>query len=292
MLASWVSELSNPPGLAVRAGQGSDWGPIEPVREWLAGPFSGDVCAPTGVSHFAGNGPQPTCPCNMILYVAGSEGSWGESEEIGTGHFPAEMEWPQEVSLHVRNQDGTPFVVWRHESYEMLMPVDERLILGRREGGTWSFDGDLAIGRNARQPDVSTSASGHVWVVWSDDSDGSFDLYLATTESLAGLPELTARVGGELRVYPNPTKHLALVEWKGMGLTNPRLCLRDALGRSIGEFGLPAGLGSTDESGVSLGRADWEFVDRDGRMLPAGVYFLELRDGERLEGSSRVVLAR
>ena len=287
LLASWVgSELSDPMGLMVRSGQGPDWDPANLVYDWLAGQYSVDTTYPSGISHFAGNGPQPACPCNVLIYISGTEGSWSEPEQIGGNHYPAEMEWPQEMSVHVRNLDDVPFVVWRHESYgEMLQRVDERLILGRKEAGAWSFDYDLAIGRNAHRPDVSTSASGDAYVVWSDDSDGFMNLYLATTEPVVDAPAPVPVVGGDLSVYPNPSRNGSFIEWTRAGFGESVLRVFDAGGREVMSSRLAA------RSGAGRDRVWWKLTDRAGEPLPAGVYQIELRsDAQREE--SRLVIVR
>jgi hypothetical protein len=251
-----------------------------------------DSCYPLGTTHIASNGPQPTCPCNVLLHVEGAEGSWSEPENIGQNHYPAEMEWPQEMSVHVRDADDIPFVVWRHESYEQLMPVDERLILGRKEFGVWSYDYDLAADRNAHDPDVSTSASGDLWVVWSDDSDGFVNLHLATTAFVADAPATGPGPEVGFSVYPNPTRFGSFVEWNRMGAGNPVLRVFDTRGREVTSFRLDSPRGPVPGAGTDAGfdRVWWELTDRAGRPLPTGVYLLELSDDIRREESRLVVI--
>lgn len=293
MIASWLeSEVAPQPGLVVRTGKERDWTPPTRVCDWFAGAYAMGSCYPMGTVHVASNGPQPTCPCNSLLYVAGAEDSWSEPENIGRDHYPAEMEWPREMSVHVRDADDVPFVVWRHEAYEMLVPVDERLILGRRESGSWNYDYGLAVDRNAHDPDVSTSASGDVWVVWSDDSDGSVNLHVATTEYLADAPATGPSSGDELSIYPNPSRSGSFVEWSRRGFGSPLLRIFDARGRQVASLGLGTESGPVPESGADFGRDRvwWELTDRAGRPLPTGVYLLELSDDVRREESRLIVI--
>ena len=285
LIASWVNaEISATPGLRARTGKDASWDEVETVYGHFAWDYAGDTAYPSGVTHFAGNGPQPTCPCNSLHYVSGSEGSWSEAENIGRDHYPAEMEWPQQMALHVRQSDGVPLVVWRHEAYEMLELVDERLVLGNKVGGEWSYQYDIAAGRNAQHPDVSTDAAGHAYVVWSDDSGGAFDLYLATDLDPSSLVTTEVADYGGLRVYPNPARLGAFVEWDSDAATAPRLRLLDAFGREVCTHSL------VPESDCV--RVWWELTDRAGRPLPNGVYLLELSDDIDPVESTRIVVIR
>ncbi|MEZ4649460.1 MAG: hypothetical protein R3E97_11900 [Candidatus Eisenbacteria bacterium] len=285
LIASWVdTEVSATPGLRARTGKDASWHGVETVYDFFANDYAGDTAYPDGVTHFVGNGPQPTCPCNSLHYVSGSEGNWSAAENIGRDHYPAEMEWPQQMALHVRQSDGAPLVVWRHEAYQMLELVDERLVIGERVAGEWSFQYDLAIGRNAEDPDVSTDAAGHTFVVWSDDSQGAFDLYLATDREPSTLVTTDSADPGGLRVYPNPARVGAFVEWDAGLVQAPRLRMLDAFGREVCAHGL-----SSDSDCV---RVWWELTDRVGRPLPNGVYLIELSDDVEPVKSTRVVVIR
>ncbi|MCA9726122.1 MAG: hypothetical protein R3E12_02365 [Candidatus Eisenbacteria bacterium] len=271
LVASWADEMGDPFGLYARTTTETGWGPEELVAEWLTGQYSLDTEWRVGVGHFAGNGPAPTCPCNIVLYVSGQAGTWSEPEEIGTGHFPAEMEWPQEISLHVRQDDGAPFVVWRHESYEMLELVDERLILAVKESGSWSFAGDLAVNRNASSPDVSTSPAGSPVVVWSDDSSGTVEIYLASEEPLVDVSSPgPSRTEVEWRMIPNPTHGGASIHWESATPERIHITVIDVLGRTV----------FSDHPSLARGRdGGWAGLDYGGRPVSSGTYWVRVETG-------------
>ena len=85
-----------------------------------------------------------------------------------------------------------------------------------------------------------------------------------------------------LRVTPNPAQGAALVNWSGADGA-VQIEVLDARGRRVG--------GGSGASG-SEGRWMWRGMHDDGRLLPAGVYFVRARDGAGHVAVERAVLVR
>jgi hypothetical protein len=96
----------------------------------------------------------------------------------------------------------------------------------------------------------------------------------------ATTPVPAHRGGFLMHVAPNPAGDVAQVTWSG-AVGPVRFEVLDARGRHVG-----AG------EGGAAGRWAWTVVGRDGRPLPAGVYFVHARDSAGQRSVERVVVVR
>lgn len=139
---------------------------------------------------------------------------------------------------------------------------------------------------NAEAPyprDIVIDADGRVRY-WSTEYDPQ-----KIIEVIAGLLDSPASLGpapagGRISlawdpVWPNPSPAGVRVRWSSP-LGGWSLELFDPSGRRIRNLGRFADPGEH--------RLDWDGRDREGRPLPAGVYFLRLRNGARVE-SQRIM---
>jgi hypothetical protein len=283
LLITWLDELSPLPGLYGRVWNLTEWEDAVPMFETFGGRAVIDHGPSIWELHVASHTIQPTCPCNSVLHASGGPGAWSDPESIGGGHTDEPWEWPQEVSLHVDGLNRS-HVIWRHESYDSAFSlVDERLVYAVGDG-EWDFDLTLAAGRNAHQPMVGTRPTGEPAVVWCDDADGVFDVYLATPEPLVAAPGGNVPPRPMVAVRPNPTRGatgIAVELTRASGLT---VRLYDGAGRLVAVLG-------EARHGPGVARLEWAGRDLAGRKVPAGVYYLDVRAGAE-SASRRVVVVR
>lgn len=274
LLVTWLEEDAVEPGLYGRLWNLEEWEPAQLCFDSFGVRTAAGENVPGGQVHFASNGLQPACPCNVVLYASGTPDAWNPVEEIGSGHTGAEWEWPQQVSLRVTSTN-TPHVVWRHESYDFgLNLIDERLMYAVKHGDQWAFDGQIAIDRNARDPDVYTDPAESPAVVWSDDSSGSFDIYLVTRQPLSAVPgDAVAAPGRIATLFPNPTRGATEIRLASPLGGEDRIRVYDAQSRLVAMFGGAAD-GHLDATSFR-----WDGTDRWGRPLPAGVYRVRIGSG-------------
>lgn len=101
---------------------------------------------------------------------------------------------------------------------------------------------------------------------------------------VAGAPESAPGARLSLvRVGPTPSPGPFRFQFQLSGPSRLRLTVHDVLGRRVTERDLgpwPAG----------SGRVDWEARDANGEVLPAGIYFYRLADGDRAASRGKLVL--
>lgn len=123
-----------------------------------------------------------------------------------------------------------------------------------------------------------TPGTEYHWEVWAEDLDGNRRISRESrnlfTPGGAGVEESETRMAGrlELRIGPNPSAGAIVIELHGAEA--PEWRIFDPVGRRVaaGSFALPIGGGATL-------RARWNGRADDGRLTPAGVYYVEVRDG-------------
>lgn len=72
---------------------------------------------------------------------------------------------------------------------------------------------------------------------------------------------------GGLKLYPNPSRSLSMLQWDDAGAENVRISLRDALGRTLRSWELPAGT-----TQLELAASEW----------PAGLYLLRVESAGKV----------
>ncbi len=279
LLVTWLDTGAAFPGVQGRQFDGTTWQPASPVMEGAGIRFDLAVDPNTWTMALAAHGQQPTCPCNQVSVATGTGGAFGDADAIGTGHTGTLFEWPQELWLHL-TQVGRPVLAWRHESWdESLSMVDERLIVAWNLSGTWTFDQELGIGRDVREPSVTTNSGGEVAVAWCDDSSGSWNVYVAEGDPLISVAETPASPVLLRSLTPNPTRgavHLIV----GDALVGADAVVVDASGRRI-----------ASPIATAAGDVLWDGTDRLGRRVAPGVYHVGLRNG-LLQAVHRIVVVR
>ncbi len=257
------------------------WSAPSVAMDWAGGDF--EAAAGPGYSqHLLTLGPQPTCPCNIILYSEQTYGgAWLTPEEITVNQ--GVYDWPQFPRLGV-DGEGHAHAFWYQESADAMMnPTGETLFYFQREGGVWE---DLSVeldGRFGIQGDLCMDGSGSCSMIWNEAGVVDREIWCATTTSI-GMNVPTAPGEFALTAHPNPFNphteiHFALEEAAAVTLT-----VHDPAGRRVRGI---AG-GSTFPAGASSLR--WDGTDDAGRPLPSGVYLVSVEASGRKQSARAVLL--
>lgn len=167
----------------------------------------------------------------------------------------------------------------------------QRALAYRVNGGGGVAWGPLEVATHlstkSRLP-IGVNYQGDVTLVWEDDRSGQADVYGQLVNVLGGLTTLwiddvaddNAVLAGLGAGSPNPFERETWIP------TRAAIELLDATGRRVRML-VPGGAagGGAPEPGVR-----WDGRDRDGRPVPAGVYFYRRADG--VPGARRITLIR
>lgn len=156
---------------------------------------------------------------------------------------------------------------------------DLDLVISSYGGGFWRVYRNNGAGVFALHSQINAPSNPSCAVLLDFDNDGDMDL--ALSDEIADVVLLEENVGGgsdvepgevfggwsSVSVSPNPTFGGARLEWRAAQDAPTEFLLRDAAGRTLRR----APLAATAHEFVFDG------LDADGRPLPAGVYYCELR---------------
>ncbi len=231
--------------------------------------------------HVLSNGPQPTCPCNIIHYSHGSlAGPWSLPEDL-TVEFDL-YTWPQNPAIAV-DAAGKVHAVWFQQHYDsMMMPSWRGLFYRVLEGGVWTdYSSDFCCMRG-KDADMDLRYNYSPAIAFLQDYEAPGQVILAldpgvtTTESAPAALALSAQ--------PNPFNPKTTLRFALAVPGEVELAICDVSGRrlcTIFRGALPAG----------EQRLDWDGRDAAGRALPSGVYFARLAN-EGASATIKLVLLR
>ncbi len=255
-------------GLEFSQRSAEGWGPPEAVLPGTA-PFGGEFAAGGGGNHPAqilGNGPQPTCPCNIMLYSRDlPDTGWTPPEDLT--HYFDEYSWPMDPAITV-DQVGDVHAFWYQQHYDVMMqPSFEGVHYRVLHDGVWSDETAVLAGHFGKDTDLDLSGYDPAFT-WAEGLDGEREVWLAIHPHVMDSPPAPAQEP-VLSASPNPFNprtdlrfHLPHAARLSLDIVAPsgRRVLRLAAGR------YPAG----------EHRFVWDGRDESGRALPSGVYLAKL----------------
>lgn len=263
------------------------WQPPAAVRpgEFLyGGEFAVAVGLDTG-QHVLSNGPQPTCPCNVIHYSHGyPPGGWSEPEDL-TVRFDY-FTWPQDPAVAV-DLFGRVHVVWFQQHYGLSMqPTWRGLFYRVLAGGVWEDLSDQFCCQRGKDADMDLRRGHSPAIVWtqSDDDDAPSRVYLALDPEALAAPPPAAAAAPALSAQPNPFNPRTVLRFTLAAPAAVELSIFDAGGRRLRTLlagQLPAG----------EQRLAWDGRDAAGRQLPSGVYLARL-SGDGFAAAAKLLLLR
>lgn len=155
--------------------------------------------------------------------------------------------------------------VWledNHDVFGQLIGTDGKLIAGPfLISDTSSLE---------RQYPAAAAVGGDFLAAWAEYHDG-FDIYAALGNAINVSERGSDRIAG-LSVAPNPFRSATRFS-KGQSAKGIELKIYDAAGRFIRSFAL----------GPMPYALSWNGLDRDGRAVPPGVYFVRTSDGRQVK---------
>lgn len=283
VLVAWNDGAASPAGTWGRVLQGTTWNPATLLLEGAGGTLSLGIDDRNWITYLASHVPDTGCDCNTVLVAEGPGAAFGVPVDIGTGHIAGDAERPRDVAVHL-TVPGDPVVVWRHKTTTGGVLSDERLVVARRTEGVWGFDDTPAPNRDARDPALTSTFVGNVTVAWCDDTDASWNVYVASESDAVGVENGAAIAPVALgAAWPNPTTgsvRVRLAPGLVTDATATPVRIVDVAGRTIRSL-------VTDRSG----ELRWDGRDAAGREVPAGVYVMIAGAGADAP-SRRIVVTR
>jgi hypothetical protein len=126
---------------------------------------------------------------------------------------------------------------------------------------------------------------GVVQMVWTDTRNGNQDVY-AGRLSITGLEDEEIVLPENLRLaspYPNPFNSSVVVSFYSSGETYVELEVVDLMGRKVADIFKGISL-------VGTNNHNWDGVDKNGKDVSSGVYFMRLTGQDRTETRKAVLL--
>lgn len=246
------------------------------------GPLMEVAAGPDGRHHILTNGPQPTRPCNVMLYVAETPAGWTEPEDI---MIPMDdYTWPRYPALRLDGR-GVVHAFWYQSAYDFMMhPSGEAMFYFTRADGAW--EDQSALLETYAGIENALSVRGYPLFAWVEGDPGSEEIFIAVPGVICGVAAgsgapTSAR---SMTAAPNPFSMWTRIAVSGEHGGPPLISVFDVTGRRV------AGVKLTPASGARA-TGTWNGRDAHGRPCPTGEYWLVLPHGaERLV--SRVTLVR
>jgi hypothetical protein len=232
--------------------------------------------------HVLSNGPQPTCPCNVIHYSHGSlAGPWSDPEDL-TSEFD-EYTWPQDPAIAV-DAGGAVHAVWFQQHYDsMMMPSWRGLFYRVLDDGIWADYSEQLCCMRGESADMDLRFNYTPAIVWTQSDDAPSQVVLALDPG-ATATESAPAAAFALSAQPNPFNPKTTLRFALSAPGAAELAICDVSGRRLRTLfkgALPAG----------EQRLDWDGLDAAGRELPSGIYFARLAN-EGASATIKLVLLR
>jgi hypothetical protein len=225
------------------------------------------AAGPDGLHHILANGPQPTCPCNVMLYVAETPDGFTDPEDISV---PLDdYTWPQHPALRVDGR-GVVHAFWYESAWDFMLQFSgEAMFYCTRTGNVWEDESwllDMHVGI-----DNALAVRGYPLFSWVERNAGNDEVF-------AGFPDLDLGVDSgsavpvsprAITASPNPFAVTTRIAVAGIEDARPHLDVVDVRGRRVAGLSLATG-------GGGPATATWDGRDARGRPCPAGTYWLVL----------------
>ncbi|MBD3334713.1 MAG: hypothetical protein GF355_04300 [Candidatus Eisenbacteria bacterium] len=261
-------------GLWYREYNGTAWSdPVTVDDPWVFGTNVDVAVGPGGLHHALGNGPQPTCPCNIMQYCRElPSGEWSDTEILAN-------DWPQFPSIDV-SPDGTVHAFYYESYWWELQYIGEALRYMIHDGSQWQ-DLSNEIGYPSAGAWVKTAVDpvGEMLFLWAQGEEDAPHVTLGWDRPASGADPPQSFVSDlELTAGPNPVGPATQLAYTLPHAGPVRLEIVDLQGRRVA---LPFA-GHREAGRHTLA---WRGVDDRGRALAPGVYFAHLRS----EGAGALV---
>lgn len=143
------------------------------------------------------------------------------------------------------------------------------------ESSEWVTSAVDTCSSNDWYPSMTCDGEGNVWVAWSSDRDGDYNIYVSRTLAIGGTEESESACHElRLEVFPDPFRSATSIGYIIPESGDVRIVLYNLLGEHVRTL--------LDEY-QSVGRHTivWDGTDSSGRKVPGGPYFLRLTIASR-----------
>jgi len=247
--------------------------------------YGGEFAAACGIDeeqHVLSNGPQPTCPCNVIHYTHGGPiGAWSDPEDL-TVEFDT-YTWPQDPAI-AADEAGRVHAVWFQQHYGFnMMPTWKGLFYMVREGDVWTDYSQSFCCQRGRDADMDLRYKISPAIVFTQDFDAPSQVVLALDPTVTATESVPAPPVA-LSAQPNPFNPKTTLRFTLAARATVELSVCDVSGRRL--FTVFAGTLPAGEQ-----HFDWDGRDAAGREQPSGVYLAHL-EGSGLAATAKLILLR
>jgi hypothetical protein len=225
------------------------------------------------------------------VFVAWHDSRYGDYE-ILSRVFEGSTWGPEERVTYADGVSGNACLAADDSGRVHLVWHDDRdgnleVYYSEYSGTAWTGDLRLTTASgDSKRPFAGCSSGGKVHVMWYDDRDGAYEIYYKLKDAeLAGVSteDATASLPHPVSVQPNPVSDGGMIAFSLPETAQVRLQVYDIAGRVVWEQDLGEMPGGTH-------RVAWGGLDREGRPVCAGVYFIRVVSGAATSTAKVVVL--
>jgi hypothetical protein len=139
----------------------------------------------------------------------------------------------------------------------------------------------------SQRPFIGCASTGRLHVIWQDERDGIFEIYHKTKD-----PDYPASVpkgdtglppGHDVKIVPNPISSDGLIAFTLPVKADASIAIYDIAGRLVWE----SKIGQAAEGPHQVA---WDCLDRSGRPVSTGVYFVKVTSGGKTSAAKLLVL--
>jgi len=204
------------------------------------------------------------------------------------------MTWePQERVTYAAGVSGNACLATDDSGYVHIVWHDRRdgnyeVYYNKHNGTNWTGDLRLTTASGASQrPFIGCTSTGRLHVIWQDERDGTFEIYHKTKEPdyLASVPrgDTVPPPGHSVKIVPNPMSSDGLIAFTLPGKADVSITIYDIAGRSVWESKIGQAAGGPHQ-------VAWNALDRSGRPVSTGIYFVRVTCGGRTSAAKLLVL--
>ena len=216
-------------------------------------------------------------PDPEIFFRAFEGGAWGAEVRVTNSNGVSAN------ACLATDDSGYVHLVW-HDDRDGSADV----YYNRYNGTSWT--GDLRLTTAARvseRPFIGCSSTGRLHVIWQDRRDGNYEIYYKTKDPdyLASVPrgDTVPPPGHSVKIVPNPMSSDGLIAFTLPGKADVSITIYDIAGRSVWESKIGQAAGGAHQ-------VAWDGLDRSGRPVSPGLYFLKIEAGGQSSTAKVVVL--
>ncbi len=256
--------------------------------------FNGSVWEPeVRISNFYGASWSPTIAAvGGKVYIAWHDYRYMDYE-IFFRAFDGATWGPEERVTHSGGVSGNANLAVDDSGYVHIAWHDDRdgnleIYYNRHNGTAWTGDLRLTTASGASQrPFIAFASARRLHVIWQDKRDGNFEIYHKTMDpgDLASVrrDDTGPRLRHDVRIVPNPVASDGLIVFTLQAEADVSIVIYDIAGRLVWENRI-------GQAAEGSHRIAWGGLDRSGRPVSNGVYFVKVASGGKTSTAKLVVL--